>query len=144
MRKIAKQFIKLIILITALLVLGLFVIIFPRAIITDVTGYYRPVLYIMYLTAPPFFYALYLGFSLLQERKSNVFVLSLLQRIQICTAIIGIIYAFNMPFIFRAGDLDDAPGAVLIGLIFTLFPILISVFVGKKRKRMAEEMGAEL
>jgi len=144
MPKIAKQFIKLIILITAILALGLFVIIFPHAIITDVTGYYRPVLYIMYLTALPFFYALYLVFRLLQERKGNIVMLSVLRRIQICAATIGIIYAFNMPFIFRAGDLDDAPGAVLIGLILTLFPILISVFVGKKRKRLAEEVGGEL
>ena len=42
----------------------------------------------------------------------------------------------GFPYIFRAADLEDAPGVVLIGLIFTFAPLIIATFASIFQKML--------
>lgn len=47
------------------------------------------------------------------------------KNIKICAGCISILYMSMMPFIFILADTDDAPGAILMGLV----PIFISAVI---------------
>jgi hypothetical protein len=38
------------------------------------------------------------------------------------------LYGVGMPYIFIVAERDDAPGVVLLGLIFTFAPMAVAVF----------------
>ncbi len=92
-----------------------------------------PFLIGMYLSAIPFFVALYEAFKLLSYiDKNNAFsILSIkaLRRIKYCGAVMSVLYAATlMPLLYHVADFDDAPGLVAIGMIFTCAPVVIAVF----------------
>ena len=51
-----------------------------------------------------------------------------LRRIKLCFALISAVFSVNMPFVVILADLDDAPGAILFGLIPVVAAAVISVF----------------
>lgn len=53
-----------------------------------------------------------------------------LRNISYCGAIISILYACGLPLIYRIADLADAPGVMVIGLVFTCAPAVVAVFSG--------------
>lgn len=123
------------------LVVGFFcVYLLPVGIMTDNTGYYRPILIGMYIPAVPFLYALYQAFKLLNliDRNQAFSQLSVkaLAKIKLCAVIIGLLYCAGMPYIFSAADQDDAPGVVLIGLIIIAASFVVATFAAVLQKLM--------
>jgi MFS family permease len=109
------------ILVMGLIVLGLCVFALPAGINTDNTGYYRPILFGLYIPAIPFFFALHQALKLLEyidknKAFSNLSV-SALGNIKYCGLAISGLFALGMPYIFYAADRDDAPGVAAIGFI---------------------------
>lgn len=105
-----------------LLILAGCVFLLPAGIMSDNTGYYKPILIGMYVPAIPFFMAIFQTLKLLSLIDSNQAfseksVLAL-KKIKYSAFAISGLYALGMPYIFSAADRDDAPGVVLIGLIF--------------------------
>lgn len=90
------------------------------------------ILIIMYISAIPFFTSLYQGFRLLTYIDDNKAFSELsvkaLRNIKNCAATISILYVLSMPLFYIVGEVDDAPGAILIGLLFIFAPMVISVF----------------
>jgi hypothetical protein len=130
MSKIAILFLKFILWITALGAAAFFCVALPK-IIGDINFQgYDPILLGMYLTAPPFFIALYHGMKLLSFIDTGTAfsddAIQSVKIIQTCAVIVSAMYALGMPYIFYIANLDDAPGVVLIGLIFTAVPIIIA------------------
>jgi len=115
-----------------LVVLALCAIVLPAGIRTDQTGFYRPILFGMYVTAVPFFIALYQTMKLLSYIDTNQAFSDLsvkaLKNIKYCAIIIAALYAAGLPYIYLVADRDDAPGVMLLGLVFTCAPIVIAVF----------------
>lgn len=132
MKQRSTLFLKAVVLLIGLIVLALCIFVLPAGITSDRTGYYRPILIGMYITALPFFCALYQAFKLLTYIDTNKAFSNLsvkaLKSITYCAIPISILYAIGIPYIFLVAEKDDAPGVVLIGLIFTFAPAVIATF----------------
>jgi len=115
-----------------LIVLALCLLVLPSGVISDSTGLYRPLLIAMYLPAIPFFIALYHAIRLLDYiDKNQAFSeksAESLKHIKYCAIAICGMYAAGMPYIFYVAELDDAPGAVLIGLTIIFASFAVATF----------------
>ena len=90
------------------------------------------ILTVMYLSAIPFFIALYQAFKLLSyidtnQAFSDVSVVAL-KKIKNCATTITIMYVVAMPLFYVVGEIGDAPGVMIIGMIFIFAPMTIGVF----------------
>lgn len=108
-----------------------------------------PVLIGMYLAAIPFFIALYQALRLLSLiDKHEAFSprsVNALRVIKWCAIAISFVYIGVMPFFYLIGEKDDAPGVVLIGLVFIFASLVIAVFTAVLQKlvRSAIEIKSE-
>ena len=96
------------------------------------------ILILMYISVVPFFAALYQGVRLLGYIDSNkafsVLSLKSIQKIRSCAAAISIIYLFAMPLFYIVAEIDDAPGVILVGMIFVFAPLTVAVFAAILKK----------
>ncbi len=149
LRQGSTIFLKLGIVSIALIVVALCVFALPHAISSDVTGLYSPILFGMYVTAVPFFFALYQGLIILKNIEKNkafsVLSIKALRYVKYCAMTIGSIYAVGIPYIFIIADIDDAPGVIVLAMIiiFTSFVIAASAGVFQKLLQSAIEMKSE-
>ena len=97
-----------------------------------------PILIAGYLTAIPFFIALYQAFKLLSYVDKNtafsVASVKALKYIKYCGIAMSILYFAGMPILFQIADADDAPGLVLIGLALATAPLVVAVFAAVLQK----------
>ncbi len=95
-------------------------------------GMYVPVLIGLLISAVPFFIALFETLNLLSFIEENTAFseasVNSLKKIRNCGIAISMIFVAELPFIFQAAQMDDAPGVVLIGLIIIFFSIVVAVF----------------
>ncbi len=132
MQKGSTFFLKLVIVLIGLGVLVLCAYVLPQGIISDRTGFYRPILIGMYIPAIPFFVALYESLKLLRYIDTNKAFSELsvyaLKKIKYCALAISGLYTIGMPYIFYAADRDDAPGVVAIGFVIIGAALVVAVF----------------
>lgn len=131
MKQGSTLFLKVVIYLIGLGVLALCVII-SGVTIAGNAGIYLPMMLVMLLAAVPFFFALYQGLKLLGAIDKNTAFSDLsvkaIQNIKKSAFTISVLYAAGMPFLIYAADKDDAPGAIVIGLVFIFAPLITSVF----------------
>ncbi|MFE5729235.1 DUF2975 domain-containing protein, partial [Heyndrickxia sporothermodurans] len=100
------------------------------------------VLIYMYLTAIPFYFALYQAFKLLsyidKNKAFSKISVTALKNIKYCAISISILYAGGMPLFYLAADKDDAPGIILIGLVVIFASMVIAVFAAVLQKLLKE------
>lgn len=101
-----------------------------------------PALIGMYISAIPFFIALYQAFKLLSyidknQSFSELSVISL-KNIKFCAITISSLYVVIMPFVFLVADLDDAPGLVIIGMVPVFASMVIAVFAAVLQRLLQE------
>lgn len=101
-------------------------------------GGYSPMLIGMYVSAIPFYVALYqtlrlLGFIDKDEAFSDHSV-DALGLITYCAVIITALYAIGMPYIYYVAEIDDAPGVILVGMVITGASGVIAVFAATLQK----------
>ncbi|WP_088007728.1 DUF2975 domain-containing protein [Indiicoccus explosivorum] len=140
-------FLKLTVILLALPVIAACVFLLPWLIRDTMTSDWEyanllyPILAAMYLSAIPFFIALYQTFRLLHYiDRNNAFSersVRALRNIKRCAGAISGLYVLSMPFFFLVGDRDDAPGVVLIGMVLIFAPIVIAVFAAVLQKLLA-------
>ncbi len=96
------------------------------------------ILVVMYVSAIPFFVALYQAIRLLiYIDKNNAFSelsVKALKNIKYCATTITILYVAGMPLFFLMGEIDDAPGVIVIGMMFIFAPLVIAVFAAVLQK----------
>jgi hypothetical protein len=96
------------------------------------------ILVVMYVSAIPFFVALYQAIRLLSYiDKNNAFSelsVKALKNIKYCATTISIVYVAGMPLFYLMGEKDDAPGVILIGMMFVFAPLVIAVFAAVLQK----------
>jgi hypothetical protein len=138
MKRGTTFFLRAVIFLIGAAVLALCIFVLPFGIMSDQTGYYRPILIGMYISAIPFFLALHQSLKLLGYVDTNTAFSDLsvqaLKKIKYCGLAISAFYALGMPYIFYAADRDDAPGVVAIGLIIVFASLVIAVFAGLLQK----------
>ncbi|AYC30484.1 DUF2975 domain-containing protein [Paenisporosarcina cavernae] len=137
-------FLKVVIVLLGLFILGLCVFFLPW-LISDIRQhadplgkYLYPIIVAMYTAAIPFFYALFQALKLLTFiDKGNAFTRSSVQAIKViklCAIVISLIYLAVMPFFFLFGDKDDSPGFILIGAVFVGASFVVAVFAAVLQK----------
>nr|WP_255437484.1 DUF2975 domain-containing protein [Thalassobacillus sp. CUG 92003] len=96
------------------------------------------ILIAMYVAAIPFFMALYQALRLLHYiDKDTAFSdssVKALRLIKLCAGTISVVYVGAMPFFYLLAEKDDAPGVILIGLVFIFASIVIGVFAAILQK----------
>ena len=131
MKKGSTIFLKLSIALIGIAVLTL-VTVFTMSVVSGRGGLFLPILVIMYVTAIPFFFALYQTLKLLGYIDKNIAFSELsvkaFRNIKYCAITISALYVAGMPFLVSVADKDDAPGAVGFGLIFILASIVVATF----------------
>ena len=131
MKHTSTLFLKSVIYLIGFAVLALCVII-GGVSISGNAGMYLPMLLVMGVAAIPFFIGLYQGLLLLGYIDKNTAFSDLsvkaIKNIKYCAFTISVLYAAGMPFIIYVAEKDDAPGAVMIGLVFIFAPLITSVF----------------
>ncbi|OAS82189.1 MULTISPECIES: DUF2975 domain-containing protein [Metabacillus] len=100
------------------------------------------ILIVMYVSAIPFFVALYQAFKLLsyidKNKAFSEISVKALKNIKFCAITISCLYVVGMPFFFIFAELDDAPGVILIGMVFIFAPIVIAVFAAVLQRLLQE------
>lgn len=107
-------------------------VIFAGVSLSGNAGIFLPVLLWMFLPAIPFYCALYQGLQLLKFIDTNTAFsdksVKALRIIKNAAFTMSALFAAMIPLVIYVAHQDDAPGAVLIGLVFTVAPLVIAVF----------------
>lgn len=100
------------------------------------------ILTVMYVSAIPFFGALYQAFRLLtyidENKAFSELSVKALKNIKNCATTISLLYVAAMPLFYVVGEVDDAPGTILIGMIFVFAPMIIAVFAAVLQRLLKE------
>lgn len=125
-------FLRLAVLGFAGIIAGLCVFALPVGIAADDTGLYRWILVGLYISAIPFFYAIYQTMKLLGYIDANkafsTATVHALGRIKVCGGLIGTLFLLGMPYVYYVANQDDAPGVVALGLVLVGASLAIGVF----------------
>lgn len=91
-----------------------------------------PIIIGLYLSAIPYFIALYQSFKLVNYIDKDVSFSELsnhsLNKIKWCAMIISGLYVLILPFIADLAQMDDAPGLILMALVPIFASLVITVF----------------
>lgn len=97
---------------------------------------------VMYVSAIPFYIALFQAFKLLNYIDHNKAFSQIsvwaLKKIKNCAIAICALYVVIIPFVFIVAQWDDAPGLVLIGLVIIGASMVISVFAAVLQRLLQE------
>jgi hypothetical protein len=100
------------------------------------------ILIVLYVSAIPFFVALYQAFKLLIYIDKNIAFSELsihaLKYIKYCAITISGLYVVGMPFFYILAEIDDAPGIIVIGMVFIFASAVISVFAAVLQRLLQE------
>ncbi len=118
---------KILLSILTIATLILAILLLPAVINKERTGEYQQILIYLYITLLPFLITIYHSFKLLLliDRKSVISsqAVQSIRYIKYSMLTIAVIHILNLPYIYLVADKDDAPGVVLIALIFTTISI---------------------
>ncbi len=138
MKQGSTLFLKGVLLLLGAAVVGVCILELPPIIGSIDLGGYDPILLGLYVTAIPFFFALYQAWKLLTYiDKNNAFSdlsVKALKNIKYCAIAISIMFAAGQPYIFYVADKDDAPGVAAIGFIIIFASIVIATFAAVLQK----------
>ncbi|MEH7224490.1 DUF2975 domain-containing protein [Bacillus sp. JJ1566] len=100
------------------------------------------ILTLMYVSAIPYYTALFQAFKLLNYIDRNIAFSDIsvhsLKIIRNCAITISCLYLAALPFIFIIAQWDDAPGLVLIGMVVVGASMVIAVFAAVLKKLLQE------
>lgn len=101
-----------------------------------------PILIGIFISAVPFFVALYQALRLLSYIDKNIAFSGLsvkaLKNIKYCAVTICTLYVVIMPFVYFVAEKDDAPGLIIIGMIPIFASLVIAVFAAVLHKLLQE------
>ncbi len=101
-----------------------------------------PILIGIFVSAIPFFVALFQALRLLSHIDKNIAFSGLsvkaLKNIKYCAVTICTLYAVIMPFVYFVAEKDDAPGLIIIGMIPIFASLVIAVFAAVLQKLLQE------
>lgn len=96
----------------------------------------------IYVSAIPFYIALYKAFRLLnyidKNKAFSQISVKALKNIKYCAITISTLYVVLMPFIYLLAEKDDAPGLIIIGMIPIFASMVISVFAAVLQRLLQE------
>lgn len=100
------------------------------------------VLATLYLTTIPYYMGLVKAWKLLglidAGKALTLPAVAALRFIAWCAASIGALYFLSLPWFYIWADNDDAPGLVVIGMVFTAVPLVVAVSVAVLQRILRE------
>jgi DNA-binding Xre family transcriptional regulator len=100
------------------------------------------ILMVMYVSAIPFYFALYQSFNLLSYIDKNQAFSKLsvraLKKIKNCAIIISGLYLVALPFVYIMAEVDDAPGLIIVGMVPIFASVVIAVFAAVLQRLLKE------
>jgi hypothetical protein len=100
------------------------------------------ILTIMYVSAVPFYFALYQAFILLsyidKNRAFSAISVKALRKIKNCATTISILFVVGMPLFYIVGEVDDGPRVIVIGMVIIFASMVISVFAAVLQRLLQE------
>ncbi len=142
MKRGSTIFLRAVVLCIGLIVLALCLFVLPIGLRGDASGYYRPIIWGMYVTAIPFFVALYQTLKLLnyidQNKAFSQFSVDTLKHIKYCAVIIGILFAAGLPYGYWAGSKTNTPVVIELGLVVTFASIVVATFSAVLQKILGD------
>jgi len=148
MKRGSTIFLRGVVITIGLIVLALCIFVLPEGIASDNVGGYRPILLGMYVSAIPFFIALYQTLKLLDYIDMNKAFFQgsvrALNCIKYCGLVVGGLYAAGMPYIYMVADRDDAPGVVALGLVITFASFIVATFAAVLQKLIQSAIDIKL
>lgn len=148
MNRMSTIFLKIALVLIGIPILALCIFLVPKianysADIFPNTAYIKYLVFIyLYVTAIPFYFALYQAFKLLSYIDKNKAFSGLsvraLKNIKYCAVTISIFYAAGMPVFYLMAEIDDAPGIIVIGLVIIFASMVIAVFAAVLQKLLKE------
>ena len=99
-------------------------------------------LMVMYVSAVPFYFALYQSFNLLSYIDKNQafsqISVTALKKIKTCAIIMSGLYVVALPFVYIMAEVDDAPGLIIVGMVPIFAPMVIAVFAAVLQRLLQE------
>ncbi|GAB3059708.1 DUF2975 domain-containing protein [Virgibacillus ainsalahensis] len=99
-------------------------------------------LMVMYVSAVPFYFALYQAFRLLtyidKNQAFSELSVRVLKKIKNCAITISGLYVIALPLVYIIAEWDDAPGLILIGMVIVGASMVIAVFGAVLQKLLKE------
>ncbi|XSD74025.1 DUF2975 domain-containing protein [Bacillus subtilis] len=148
MNRMSTIFLKIALVLIGIPILALCIFLVPKianysAELFPNIAYIKYIVFIyLYVTAIPFYFALYQAFKLLSYIDKNKAFSGLsvraLKNIKYCAVTISIFYAAGMPVFYLMAEIDDAPGIIVIGLIIIFASMVIAVFAAVLQKLLKE------
>ncbi|MDQ6422252.1 DUF2975 domain-containing protein [Paenibacillus sp. LHD-117] len=96
----------------------------------------------LYATAIPFYMALYQSFKLLSYiDKNNAFSelsVRALKTIKYCAIAISGLFTAGLPLFYLIAEKDDAPGIIVIGMVFVFASMVIAFFAAVLQRLLKE------
>ncbi|MCS4324833.1 DUF2975 domain-containing protein [Bacillus subtilis] len=148
MNRMSTIFVKIALVLIGIPILALCIFLVPKianysAELFPNIAYIKYLVFIyLYVTAIPFYFALYQAFKLLSYIDKNKAFSGLsvraLKNIKYCAVTISIFYAAGMPVFYLMAEIDDAPGIIVIGLVIIFASMVIAVFAAVLQKLLKE------
>lgn len=157
MKQVSTFFLKIVVIVLGIPVLALCIFGLPKIATVAIDeaangaqlGYMvLGILIVLYLSAIPFYFALYQTLKLLRyidnsQAFSDISVQAL-KKIKNCAKIISGLYVVISPFVFMIAEWDDAPGLVLITLVIIGASLVIAVFASVLQRLLQEAINIKL
>ena len=109
---------------------------------SDIAFVVYGILMVMYVSAVPYYIALYQSFNLLSYIDKNQAFSELsviaLKKIKNCAVIISVLYVVALPFVYIMAEVDDAPGLIIVGMIPIFASLVIAVFAAVLQRLLKE------
>ncbi|USK35802.1 DUF2975 domain-containing protein [Bacillus sp. F19] len=148
MKQVSTLFLKIAVILIGMPILALCIFLVPEIakyaaeLFPNIAYMKYLVLIYLYVTAIPFYFALYQAFKLLSYiDKNNAFSelsVRALKNIKYCAITISILFVIGMPLFYLMAEIDDAPGIILIGLVVIFASMVIAVFAAVLQRLLQE------
>jgi hypothetical protein len=148
MKRGSTIFLKLALILIGIPILALCIFVLPLILkdagegSTEMAYVLYGIITIMYLSTIPFYFALYQAFILLNYIDNNKafseISVNALKKIKNCATTISILFVAGMPLFYIVGEVDDAPGVIVIGMVIIFASMVISVFAAVLQKLLQE------
>ncbi|MFJ7826499.1 DUF2975 domain-containing protein [Psychrobacillus sp. NPDC096623] len=151
MKRGSTLFLKLAVILMGLPVLALCIFLLPQIAMeaneatekgSDLAFVVYGLLLVMYISAVPFYFALYQSFNLVSYIDKNQAFSDLsvkaLNKIKRSAIIIICLYVVALPFVYIMAEVDDAPGLIIVGMVPIFASMVIAVFAAVLQRLLKE------
>ncbi|RFA33535.1 hypothetical protein CAI16_14455 [Virgibacillus dokdonensis] len=145
MKKATMMFLNIAVILIGFPILVLCIFLVPEIGYVARLGLYKLFCYRDFLCSSyPFYLALYRAYKLLlfidKNKAFSESSVIALKKIKYCAITISCLHVLNVPLFYLFAEIDDAPGAVFVGLVVPIASMVIAVFAAVLQRLFQEAL----